>query len=200
MSQQPQQKPRVGDWMATFSGRRFWPYDPRPEDVCIEDIAHHLSLINRFLGATRTAYNVAEHSYWVSYFCDPRDAIEGLFHDGHEAYSGDWISPLKHNELFDPLRLVQAQIQVAICQAFGIRPSEPASVKRADHLLFQLEAKQLMQPERFVRGAARDDLWHTYQPEKLRDTPLANFAIPVWDAPFAEKKFLQRFHELDSQR
>lgn len=35
-------------WMQTYTGRAFYPEDPNPEDVCIKDIAHHLSLMCRF--------------------------------------------------------------------------------------------------------------------------------------------------------
>ena len=41
---------RVGNWMQTVGGRAFYPLDPRPEDVDIEDIAHALSLVCRFGG------------------------------------------------------------------------------------------------------------------------------------------------------
>lgn len=52
---------RKGDWILTFTGRRFYPLDPRPEDVCLEDIAHALSLICRYNGHSRFFYSVAEH-------------------------------------------------------------------------------------------------------------------------------------------
>jgi hypothetical protein len=35
---------RRGNWQQTFTGRQFWPLDPRPEEVCADDIAHALSL------------------------------------------------------------------------------------------------------------------------------------------------------------
>lgn len=25
---------RKGDWITTFTGKRFWPLDPRPEEDC----------------------------------------------------------------------------------------------------------------------------------------------------------------------
>lgn len=40
----------------TFSGRFFFPMDPRPEDVCIEDIAHSLSLKCRWTGQCAKLY------------------------------------------------------------------------------------------------------------------------------------------------
>jgi hypothetical protein len=43
---------RIGDWIQTASGKQFWPFDPRPEDVFIEDIAASLAQINRYNGHT----------------------------------------------------------------------------------------------------------------------------------------------------
>jgi 5'-deoxynucleotidase YfbR-like HD superfamily hydrolase len=45
-----------GDWIQTYSGKRFFPLDPRPEDVCIEDIAHALSLLCRWTGHVKEFY------------------------------------------------------------------------------------------------------------------------------------------------
>ena len=41
---------RKGDWLQTFSGRIFFPMDPRAEEVFIEDIAHSLSMQCRYAG------------------------------------------------------------------------------------------------------------------------------------------------------
>lgn len=40
---------RIGDWMQTYTGRQFWPIDPRPEEIEIEDIAHALSMMCIFM-------------------------------------------------------------------------------------------------------------------------------------------------------
>jgi len=61
------------DWMATATGRQFFPTAPAPESVDITDIAHHLSHVCRFAGATSEFYSVAEHSIWVSFVCNPAD-------------------------------------------------------------------------------------------------------------------------------
>jgi uncharacterized protein len=45
--------PNRGPWFQTFTGRAFFPLNPRPEDVVLEDIAHHLANICRFGGAVR---------------------------------------------------------------------------------------------------------------------------------------------------
>ena len=49
---------RIGDWISTFSGKQFWPCDPRPEEIDIADIAHHLSNLCRFTGAVKSFYCV----------------------------------------------------------------------------------------------------------------------------------------------
>lgn len=41
---------RTTDWIQTYTGLRFYSMEPSHEDVCIEDIAHALSLICRFGG------------------------------------------------------------------------------------------------------------------------------------------------------
>lgn len=57
---------RVGDWMQTYTGLAFWPLDPRPEEINIDDISHALSMQCRYAGHCRTFYSVAEHSVWCA--------------------------------------------------------------------------------------------------------------------------------------
>lgn len=44
---------RVGNWLRTYTGKRFYPLDPRIEEIDIEDIAHALSMLCRFGGHCR---------------------------------------------------------------------------------------------------------------------------------------------------
>lgn len=57
---------RLGDWFQTYTGAKFYPFDPRAEDIHLADIAHHLSLQCRFNGATDKFYSVAQHCVLVS--------------------------------------------------------------------------------------------------------------------------------------
>jgi hypothetical protein len=59
----------------TFSGHRFWPLDPRPHDIRIEDISHALANQSRFGGHCRIFYSIAQHSVLVSELCRPEDAL-----------------------------------------------------------------------------------------------------------------------------
>ena len=57
---------RRGDWIMTFTGRKFWVLDPQPEDVNIIDIAHALAMKVRFNGHVSRFYSVAQHSVLVA--------------------------------------------------------------------------------------------------------------------------------------
>src|SRR4051812_30250690 len=84
---------RVGNWMQTFTGRQFWPVDPRADEIAIEDIARALAMTCRFGGHVRFHYSVAQHSFLVSLVCSPEHALWGLLHDASEAYLGDVVWP-----------------------------------------------------------------------------------------------------------
>ncbi len=66
------------------------------------DIAHHLSRIARFNGATRNPgfpYSVAQHSMLVEALMPVTSSVPArlfaLLHDAHEAYLGDLTSPVQ---------------------------------------------------------------------------------------------------------
>ena len=48
--------------MNTFSGKKFDPMDIKAEDICLEDIAHALSLLCRGGGHLKHFYSVGQHS------------------------------------------------------------------------------------------------------------------------------------------
>jgi uncharacterized protein len=86
-------------WQHTHTGRAFDLLVPSPADVSLIDISAALSRLCRYNGHSRTHASVAEHSCRVSdrLRATHGDAIawKGLCHDAHEAYIGDWTSPVK---------------------------------------------------------------------------------------------------------
>lgn len=81
-----------------FSGDAAMALNGRP--VALGDIAHHLSLINRFTGATIRPYSVAEHSLLCAEIAKRAGGgvylqMAALMHDAHEAYTTDLSSPAK---------------------------------------------------------------------------------------------------------
>lgn len=57
---------RIGKWMFTYTGAKFWPLDPRPEEMPIETIAYALSKQCRYAGHVTRFFSVAEHSIWIT--------------------------------------------------------------------------------------------------------------------------------------
>ena len=82
-------------YLSTYTGKKFYPYDPRPEQICIEDIAHGLSMLCRFAGQCRFFFSVAEHSIAVAHLLPANLKLFGLLHDASEAYLVDLPRPVK---------------------------------------------------------------------------------------------------------
>lgn len=80
----------------TFTGKYFDPFNPDPDLICIEDIAHALSLQCRFSGHTHVHYSVARHSLNVLLLCEKKEyRLQALLHDASEAYLVDIPTPIK---------------------------------------------------------------------------------------------------------
>lgn len=188
---------RIGDWGLSYTGRQFWPRDPRPEDVCIEDIAHALSQICRFGGHSIVPYSVAQHSVIVSEVCADdgagvprfmvdRLALIGLLHDATEAYLGDIIRPIKHE--LSGYKGMEARWANAIGHAFGLEADlerMPREIKRADLIVCATERRDVMNPA--------GPVWST-------EVPPLPLVISPWSAALAEQRFLDRFRMLTGAR
>ena len=167
----------------TYNGIKFDPMLPRAEDINIYDIAHALSMQCRYTGHSREFYSVAEHSVRVSQACGRADAMWGLLHDASEAYLHDIPSPLKQSTVFADYRTLETIVMLAVCEKFGLSSKMPPSVKRADKLMLNTEARDLL-PSLFD-----DTYWidkRVVQPARIR--PLAPAAAEQW--------FLERFRAL----
>lgn len=143
-----QERPRVGDFGLTSSGRRFWPADPRVDDICIGDIAHALSMQCRFGGHSKAFYSVAQHSVLVARLVSPGNALVGLLHDATEAYLQDIIRPLKR-ELRATYKPLETAWAGAIGLVFGLGDllaDLPKEVHDADRAVLVAEHRDLMAP------------------------------------------------------
>lgn len=58
---------RKGKFINTYSKTRFWPLDPRIEEIQTVDIAHALSILCRVNGHYSHFYSVAQHSIYCAY-------------------------------------------------------------------------------------------------------------------------------------
>lgn len=135
---------RRGQWMQTYTGRAFYPLDPRTDDIHPMDIAHSLGMQCRYNGHTTRFYSVAEHcvlmSDWILsemaaerfWAHDAHDlALWALLHDAAEAYIGDMVRPLKlHQPAF---RDIDDSVTAKIAQRFELsRMTIPSVVKTVD--------------------------------------------------------------------
>jgi hypothetical protein len=178
---------RKGDWMQTFTGRQFWPIDPRPEEVSIVDIAHSLSNQCRYAGHCKSFYSVAQHSVMVSYICAPEDALWGLLHDAAEAYLVDLPRPVKRfSDLGWHYKQIETRLMQVLCVRFNLPIEEPDSVSKADDVALMTEMRDLM--------GMPPAQWR----EALANQPLEPAIIP-WGPCASKTEFLRRFEELSGK-
>jgi hypothetical protein len=129
-------------WIATFTGRKFWPCDPQPEDICIEDVAHALSMLCRYTGHVREFYSVAQHSYMVSQIVPLEDAKWGLLHDASEAYLNDISRPVK--PALSNYRELEETLMKMVAERFGLPWPIPDSIHHADKVMLATERRDLL--------------------------------------------------------
>ena len=170
--------------------------DPNPDLISIRDIAGGLAKINRFTGATRTPYSVAQHSVLVSQIVffrsggdtNPLGAVYALLHDAHQYLIGDISSPthsaLKVLGVGEAVEQLKDRLDIAIFARFGLAWPTPhkirAAIESADLEAFQTEFRDLM----------AEDVRYDWSPRPINN-PVS--ALP-WDK--AEELFLAHWHRM----
>lgn len=175
----------------TQSGR--WRLDSPHWDV--PGMAHALGQLARYNGHADHFYSVAEHSVLVSLLMQELrlgDPMEGLLHDGTEAFLSDIPSPFKHR-LPDWLA-VEAKLDGEMRQHFGLPAEKTQGCKKADWLALFIEASMIVpgrgedfedpQGFRAQAGALRQQGWH----------------IACHDWKTAKALFMMRYEELARER
>lgn len=130
--------------MQTFTGAQFWPLDPRPEEVRIEDISSALSKLCRYGGQCLRFYSVAEHCVHVANRAPEGLKLAALLHDASEAYLSDVIRPIK-SHLSNYLE-IEAELERCINRRFGLSWPMPSEVKALDTAILADERDQVMAP------------------------------------------------------
>lgn len=172
---------RIGDFMQTYSGRKFWPLDPRADEIHIEDIAHSLALQSRYAGHCERFYSVAEHCVHIARWL-PTDKLWGLLHDAAEAYTVDVPRPLKRSLV--GYAEAEAKVMAAVCDRFGLPVEMPLGVHEADMRIIADEVAQNMRPMD----------WHAKHNDPL------GVVLQFWTPEEAEDRFLEMFVELTMQK
>jgi hypothetical protein len=173
--------PRRGDYIGTYTGRKFWPMDPHADDVSIVDIAHSLSMQCRYAGHCRKFYSVAEHSVLIAQWLldqghGQRAALWGLLHDAAEAYLVDVPRPVK--PYLAGYASAEADVMAAIAAAFCLG-GMPRIVKEADNWIIGDEIANLAPME-----------WH-----REYKTPLG-VTLKCWEPHRAKYEFMSMYGRL----
>ena len=175
---------RFGSWMQTYTGRQFWPMDPRASEIDIEDIAHSLSMQCRYAGHCEAFYSVAEHSVHVAEWLQAGGmphlvVLQGLLHDAPEAYLVDVPRPVK--PFLTGYKAAEEAVWKQVALRFGIPETLSPAVHEADSRILHDERAQNMRP------CATD--WD------LVGEPLY-IDLDLWTPTAAKREFLELFHEL----
>lgn len=123
----------MGPWAQTQSGGRFYPLAPEHSDFSLTDVAHHLSMVNRYSGATVYPFSVAQHLLLcraLAAFAWPKDELLrkwALVHDLPEYMLGDHIRPVKRTLAdFEPM---EDRAMRAMADWLGLAPLDANGVK-----------------------------------------------------------------------
>ncbi len=131
----------MSDWIQTFTGKQFYPLEPDIELICIEDIAHALSMLCRFTGHCKHFYSVGQHSILMAQHMPGEYLLEGLLHDAAEAYINDMSRPVKGD--IAKYRAIEFRLRMRIEKRFNLKDVS-SIVKKVDNALLYLEGHYLM--------------------------------------------------------
>jgi hypothetical protein len=164
-------------YIKTYTGKIFYPLAPTLDQICIEDIAHALSNVCRYGGHCEKTLTVAQHSCMVSDWL-PQYKLEGLMHDGTEAYLGDMVRPLKHSPKMRQYRLAENKLDIILHEKFDLDPAARKLVKEYDNRALATEMKLLF-----------SDRTISFEP-----LPITKYV--VWSHQRSKKEFMKRWEKL----
>lgn len=156
-----------GGWIQTYTGKKFYPLDPQPKDICFEDIAHALANTCRYNGHSKLFYSVAEHCVRMCVADLPGCPKWRLMHDAAEAYISDCPRPIK--PMLSGFQGLEDRIMKVISRKFNLGEPDLAAVNYADNVMLATEKRDVLLP---------GPKWGTELPPPLDEKihPLTNFA------------------------
>lgn len=173
---------RYGNWTQLYSGRSFWPMDPRPGDFDMGDVSIALSRICRYNGHCLRYYSVAEHSVHLALWVygqtgSRRLTLQALLHDGPEFIIADIVRPAK--PFLQNYGDVEFRIQAALMEQHGLPHDLADIVKEGDTRILVDERAQNMAPTGLQ--------WSSDGLEPL------NVTLQFWDPVDAQREFLDLY-------
>lgn len=182
-------------YIGTYTNKKFYFLDPKPEQICIEDIAQALSMSCRFSGHVSKFYSVAEHC------CIIADLVE-RYHDNKNGILRDAITPTLKKHAECRAALLHDASEAYICDI--PRPIKPSLDNYFD---MELKIEKVIQEKYSI--TAKTDLINYYDqhicgeearqlflnvPDWVEDSDrIDGVKINAWTPDQAKKEFLDRF-------
>jgi hypothetical protein len=175
-------------WMETYTGRQFYPANPRIQDFTIFDIAHALANKCRYNGHSAKFYSVAEHCVKLALMArhlkhDVKTQFWFLMHDASEAYLPDVPRPIKH--FFPDLIKMEHHCDALIREWCGLGHDMPPLIKEWDSRIIVDERRQLLLPS-----------GNKWQVDDLQPLGLELHGHDPFDAQF---RFLQAYQVIGAE-
>ena len=132
-------------YITTYTKIHFDPLNPTPDDICLDDIAHALSMITRATGHFPKFYSVGQHSLNCCYEAEKRGlpkrtVLACLLHDAAECYISDVTRSVK--ALFPEYNRLEEKLLDIIYTKFlssSITEEEASAVKEIDDTMLYHE-------------------------------------------------------------
>lgn len=134
----------------TYTGRFVDPFDMKPDDIDIMDIAHSLAHQCRFGGHTKRFHSIARHSINVTMEVDAPHKLAALLHDASEAYLLDIPTPIKKQ--LPGYSEAEDRLMHAVAAKFGFAWPMPEAVKSADRLMLEIEWHKAVIHDQTIEG------------------------------------------------
>ena len=176
----------MSDHITTYTGRHFNPLYPDEDLICIDDIAHSLSLLCRGNGHVKNFFSVGQHCILcaresVARGYSNRLSLAALLHDASECYMSDVPRPFKKN-LTGYIVQEEKLLSVIYTKYLGspLSEEEEAKLKAIDNDLLWYDLKYLL-------GETPPE------PEPVIHVSI-DYTVPPFKA--VEEEYLQLFRQL----
>lgn len=187
----------MSDYIRTSSGVKFYPLNPDPQGILIEDIAHALSLLCRGNGHVKVFFSVGQHCIHCAKEAEQRGystrlILACLLHDASEAYLSDITRPVKQH-LQDYCRYEEHLLEVIYKKFLGspLSQEEQKLVKIIDDDMLYYDLRDLL--NEFVNKSV-GELVNGQEP---RSAPVMYSSFSYKERPFkeVEEEYLSLFRK-----
>lgn len=153
-----------------YDGSLIDPFNFSKADIKPEVLIHQLCLINRFHGATKYPYSVAQHSLNLYYLVPPHLKAAALIHDLQEALFNDLAAPVKYE-----------------CPSYVVAEAEAGRQLAKIFEIYEPTLEELKPYDKSIYVNERDALFYN-----IDETGMGDEREPLWVPPGLDTLFEER--------